>query len=298
MDDPGTSDSRPILVDEDRHVEGEHNQCHDSDFQAESDECDDTVTGATDEISSVTVVSLLDRLRSPTPSDLARKRSVQSNPPVGRKRSKKGGSSVFAPKNISPYDRIKRYPGESLTLKKGKLFCSGCREEISTKSCVIKQHVKSTKHQRAKERLKSNEKREMDLVEALQTYSRKHHPVGENLPEDTRIYRLKVVTAFLKAGIPLSKVDNFRDILEEPAYSLCDSSKLIQLLPFILERELMELKQSIEGKPVSVIFDGPTHVCEALVIVLRYVDDNWDIKQKVCRLCSLQNLLAAKKYIA
>ena len=233
MDEPGTSDSRPILVEED------HDRYDDlPDSQAESDECDDV--RATDEASLRTVVSLLDRLRSPTPSDLSRKRSVQSNPPVGRKRSKKGGSSVFAPKSISPYyDRVKQHPGESLTLRNGKLFCSGCREEVSTKNCVLKQHIKSAKHQRGKERLKSNE---MDLVEALQTYNMKHHPVGENLPEATRVYRIKVVTAFLKAGVPLSKVDNFRDILEEHAYSLCDSSKLRQLIPFILERELTELK--------------------------------------------------------
>ena len=52
MDEPGTSDSRPILVEED------HDRCHDSDSQAESDDA-----GATDEASSTTVVSLLDRLR-------------------------------------------------------------------------------------------------------------------------------------------------------------------------------------------------------------------------------------------
>jgi len=37
----------------------------------------------------------------------------------------------------------------------------------------------------------------------------KHHLVGENLPDATRVYRIKTVTAFLKAGVPLSKVDNF-----------------------------------------------------------------------------------------
>lgn len=26
------------------------------------------------------------------------------------------------------------------------------------------------------------------------------------------------------------------------------------------------------------------HVCEAMVVVLRYVDDDWQIKQQVCRL--------------
>ena len=63
MDEPETSDSRPILVEQD------DDRCDDLDSQAESD--DDA--GATDEASSRTVVSLLDRLRSPTPSDLARK---------------------------------------------------------------------------------------------------------------------------------------------------------------------------------------------------------------------------------
>lgn len=130
-------------------------------------------------------------------------------------------------------------------------------------------NTKSAKHQRGKERLKSNEKREMDLVEALQTYSMKHHLVGENFPR-----HIKVVTAFLKTGVPLSRVDNFLDILEEHAYFLGDSSQLRQLIPFILEKELTELKQSIEGKLVSVIYDGTTHVCEALVVVLWYLDGN------------------------
>ena len=128
------------------------------------------------------------------------------------------------------------------------------------------------------------EEQQMDISKALQAYSSKHHPVGENLPESTRIYRVKVVTAFLKAGVPLSKVDSFRDILEERAFSLCDSSKLRQLIPFILDKEIQDIKRATEGKSVAVIFDGTTHVCEAMVVVLRYVDDDWQIKQQVCRL--------------
>ena len=34
---------------------------------------------------------------------------------------------------------------------------------------------------------------------------------------------------------------------------------------------------------MAVIFNG-THICEAMVVVLRYVDDDWQIKQQVCRL--------------
>ena len=229
-------------------------------------------------------VSMLDRLRAPILSDLARKRKVQSNPPVGMKPSKKGSNSAFSPKSITPYDRVKEHPGEPLTVSTGKLFCSACKEQLSVKSQVLKLHMKSAKHQKGKERLKTNEKQEMDISKALQEYSSKHHPVGEKLPESTRIYRVKVVTAFLKAGVPLSKVDSFRDIFEEHAFSLCDSSKLRQLIPFILDKEIQDLKRAIEGKSVAVIFDGTTHICEAMVVVLRYVDDDWQIKQQVCRL--------------
>ena len=61
------------------------------------------------------------------------------------------------------------------------------------------------------------------------------------------------------------------------------------------ERELIDLRQSIEGKPVAVIFDGTTHVCEALVIVLRYIDDRWNIKQQVCRLMLLAKSLSGEE---
>ena len=235
------------------------------------------------------VVSLLDRLKAPKASDLARKRRVQSNPPVGMKRSKKGKNSAFNnPKSITPYDRVKEHPGEPLTVTTGILFCSACREQLSLKSQVIKlHHIKYVKHQKGKERLKTNEKQQMDISKALQAYSLKHHPVGENLPESTRIYRVKVVTALLKEGIPLLKVDGLRDIFEEHAFSLCGSSKLRQLIPFILDKEVQDIKRATEGKLVAVIFDGTTHVCEAMVVVLRYMDDDWQIKQRVCRLMLL-----------
>ena len=38
------------------------------------------------------------------------------------------------------------------------------------------------------------------------------------------------------------------------------------------------------GRHVAIIFDGTTHVCEAFVIVLRYVDKDFVIKQCVRRL--------------
>ena len=37
--------------------------------------------------------------------------------------------------------------------------------------------------------------------------------------------------------------------------------------------------EEIEGKPLAVIFDGTTHVEEAMAAVLRYVRSDWTIHQ-------------------
>ena len=66
------------------------------------------------------------------------------------------------------------------------------------------------------------EAREQDIAMALTKYNEKEHLRGETLPQEQQVCRVKVVTAFLRAGIPLSKLDSFRDILEENAYCLTD----------------------------------------------------------------------------
>ena len=110
-------------------------------------------------------------------------------------------------------------------------------------------HISSQKHKRGKERIA---KYEREITESLKRYDKVFHPVGETLPESTRVYRVRVVTTMLKAGIPLNKVDKFRDLLEETAMSLATYSSLRQLLPFILQNEMGHLKNEIEGKHVSI----------------------------------------------
>ena len=98
----------------------------------------------------------------------------------------------------------------------------------------------------------------------------------------------------MKTGVPLSKVDSFRDILEEHAFSLCDLSKLRQLIPFILDKDI---KRATEGKSVAVIFDGTMHVdvCKAMVVVLRYVNDDWQNKQQICHLMLVAKSMTGKE---
>ena len=46
---------------------------------------------------------------------------------------------------------------------------------------------------------------------------------------------------------------------------------------------------------MSVIFDGTTHVCEAIAIILRYVDREWNIQQRLVRLLLLAKSLTGEE---
>ena len=93
----------------------------------------------------------------------------------------------------------------------------------------------------------------------------------------------------LKAGVPL---DLFRDLLEEHGYAL---TNLRQLIPFIHQEELSRIKQEILNQPLSIIFDGTTHVCKAFVVVLRYLTDDWELKHCVGQLKLLAKTMTGEE---
>ena len=122
------------------------------------------------------------------------------------------------PKSVSAKDRVNEFPDECLTVSRGgKLFCSACREELSLRKNIITNHIGCKKHNTSKEKLRTSKAKEQDIIDS---YDAEHHPVGETLPMTQRVYRLKVLKTFLRAAIPLTKLDAFRDLLEENALCL------------------------------------------------------------------------------
>ena len=75
--------------------------------------------------------------------------------------------------------------------------------------------------------------------------------------------------------------------MEENGYALSSSQDLRELIPPILCEERRKISEEISQRPVSLIFDGTTHVAEAVVVILRFVDDQWTIQQRVVRLMLL-----------
>ena len=236
--------------------------------------------------------SPLARLRSPTVSDMCRKRKIDANnpPPSGKKRSSgQALTARYVPKTISPAQRAREFPEEQLVESGGKLFCRACRETLCVKRSVVLNHVKSTKHKVGKNKLKTKEAREADLAVALEKHDDKTHRKGETLPEAQKVYRARVAIAMMEAGIPLSKLDcpGLRDLLEENSFRLTDSRHMMDMMPFILEEQHARVKDEIQGKDISIIFDGTTRLGEVLVVVVRFLEE-WAIKQRLVSVQFLQ----------
>ena len=202
------------------------------------------------------VPRVFDQLRPPRLSDLTRKRKVATNaPPQGKRRACGRGSAD--PKSVTPKQRASEFFEEKLTVSNGQLFCLACREELSLKRSVISCHIKSNKHAEGKEKLKVKEAREQDIAVALQKME-DEHVKGETLPTDQRVFRVKVVRTFLRAGVLLNKLYLFRELLEEGGYRLTDRRHMSDVIPLIHQQEVELLKVELAGKCMSVIFDGTT----------------------------------------
>ncbi len=225
--------------------------------------------------------SILDKLRCPRASELTRKRKVARNYPPGKRRSSNSSARGAAdPKSVTPHQRVTEFPDEKLSVSNGKLFCLACREEIALKRSVVSYHVRSAKHTEGKQKLLNRDAREHDLAELKRT-DEHDHPRGESLPTDQRVFRVKVVRTFLRAAVPLSKLDVFRELLEETGFRLPDRRYLSDIVPLIHQQELELLKSEIQGKHLSVVFDGTTRFGEAMAVLVRYVSDDWCIQQRL-----------------
>ena len=63
-------------------------------------------------------------------------------------------------------------------------------------------------------------KRERNIAIALKAHNAKDLV---HLPEAQQVFRVKVVSAFLRARVPLSKLQFFKELLEEGRYRLTEA---------------------------------------------------------------------------
>ena len=129
------------------------------------------------------------------------------------------------------------YLNEQLTVSARRLFCKACCEVLSLKRSMVENRIKSTKHSESKKAMEQREARETYISQALQRHTEVTHQKGETFPEEQRVHRVKVVRTFLHAGVPLTKLDIFRPLLEEGAFCLTDTRHMLDLVPFVVDEE-------------------------------------------------------------
>jgi len=66
-------------------------------------------------------------------------------------------------------------------------------------------------------------------------------------------------------------------------------------IPVIQEELRSEIANGVQQTPVILIFDGSCRLGEALAIVMRYLDDDWNIKTVLGRFEVLQKSMNAQE---
>ena len=99
---------------------------------------------------------------------------------------------------------MREFHSESLTESNDKLFCQARQEELSLKKCIVSAHLQFAKHKSGKKQQAEKEKQQIDRAEALRASNADLHSKGETLPQDQRVYHIKVVRTFLQTCIPKS----------------------------------------------------------------------------------------------
>ena len=161
---------------------------------------------------------------------------------------------------------------------------------------ILKVHVHSERHKNGKDAHRMEEERQQMAKASFEQYRRRHcnadsisELAGTGLTsavsDEISARCIQTVQSVLKTGIALQKVDHLRPLLEANNCSLTHSSHLTTYIPFILEEEDKQLHAEIVSTTaLSVVFDGSTHLGEAVAIIVRFVDTNRILQQQLVRL--------------
>ena len=92
---------------------------------------------------------------------------------------------------------------------------------------------------------------------------------------------------FLKAGIPLAKINRLLPLLEKNGCRLTSSTHFRNYVSLVFKKEIGKIKKKLSfpgqgevTREVSVVFDGSTTQEEAIATIVCFIDDRWVITQR------------------
>jgi len=172
------------------------------------------------------------------------------------------------------------------------LWCKFCKTHVDANLSRFTRHVRTPSHV-------ANSKEQADTT--IQRLAGKLHDwrktVGSNVAgnsnkdDETDMFRFRIVLMFMRAAIPLDKINTLAVDLESlQGRSLTDVSHLRKIyIPAavqILIKEVLEaMEEPIRSKVgIFIIFDGSTRVDNHLCIIVRIVTKDMKIRQYVITL--------------
>jgi len=95
---------------------------------------------------------------------------------------------------------------------------------------------------------------------------------------------------FASRNLLVSKLKHFGELLEEGGIRLTDTRHMLDM---VQERD--QVKKEMEGKCMSVIFNGTSRRGEVLAVVLRFADSDAKIKQHLIQMMFLMQSLTGEE---
>lgn len=203
------------------------------------------------------------------------------------------GAHKTAQTKVSLEQRVKEFPDQSIivteTTRGRVLFCQCCPKELQNIKETIKTHVSSERHAHNLIRWTSRKKGDNSVLEFLHEYFKSHPSEKDStVTEELQLFRWRVVEACLYAGIPISKVDHLRELLERSGQSLSGSAHLMHFVSKIERFEYDRLVKELNNRKVCLIYDGTTRHGECTAVIMRWCSDSFEIHQRLVALRTVQ----------
>jgi hypothetical protein len=217
----------------------------------------------------------------------------------GRGPSKrKNGARKTDVNKVTVMKRVDEFPGEFKYFS-GNLFCIGCKNNVASGSTNFKNHRATKKHQANLVKHKEQHEETNNLRGTLNQYVKDNSTDSagvsgmDRVPENVMTFRADTLESFLKAGIPIAKIDELRPYLEKhAALPLTHSNHMMSTyMPPLTVREFEKLKKEVKGEVFGCYHDGTTYNGEAFSVVLRWMDASMTIKIRCVTVSILKSSL-------
>lgn len=219
---------------------------------------------------------------------IQRKRKVKALSEARKRgrRMKMGARATKEPK-VDPNQRVSEFPGHSLRVSNGSLYCDACVTQVSLRKCSVNQHCQGKNHLEA---IVAWEKRNVAAQQTIELLERqrKENPneKGGCLSADVQSFRFKTARTLLRCGIPFNKVEiGLASLLEHSSgHKIGHSSDLRDYIPLVWKQETELLKSELKEEFFTVVFDGTTRIGEVMAVVVRYCTADFRIQYRLIRL--------------